>query len=466
MHTTDDNGIDTEPFDREYHLADLLPRKTLDAFFKNCSVLLAYPLAICNVDGTVYARRGDWDQRLIDSLTAFFARSPLSTEHNVDHEENTTLWVLPVNIEMETVGYLALAGQHGHDGNVLSKGRAVVSLLHQLMRLTYKTLLTSGLHGMVVESSYADLREKAGQLARSEEKYRRLAANLEIEVEKKTEEIRNAQVHLIQQEKLAAVGQLSAGMAHEINNPLGFILSNLKAFESYAGALCALVAGYRKLISSCRRIGDKSPDGSVLNARIKAVADLEKELDIDFILDDLPNAARESRDGARRIQKIVADLETVARPGVTKPESIDLHESIEAMLAILDHRLGPRIGVEKVFSPVPLIQGYAQELNQVWFSLLMNAVDAVGDQGTITISTRQADREIVVSIADTGGGIAENHRSKIFDPFFTTKKIGQGTGLGLHLANRLVDKHGGRISVQSDVGQGATFTVILPVAEG
>lgn len=466
MNTTDYHHIDIEPFDREYHLADLLPRKTLEAFFNNCSALLADPLAVCHVDGTVYARQGDWDHRLIDSLPVFIAQNQPSTERIASSEENTTLWVFPVEVEMEAVGYLALAGENGNDSDVLSKGRAVASLLHQLMRLTYQTLLTSGLHGMVVESSYADLREKARQLTRSEEKYRRLAANLEIEVQKKTEEIRNAHVHLIQQEKLAAIGQLSAGMAHEINNPLGFILSNLKAFESYAGDFSALVAVYRKLISSYRRMGDKATDESVLHAQIRAVADLEKELDIDFILDDLLTATRESMDGAQRIQKIVADLKTVARPGVTKPEAINLQKSINAVLSILDHRLGAGIRIERKFTPVPSIRGFAQELNQVWFNLLMNALDAVGEQGTITIATKPADRQVVVSITDTGGGIAEKHRSKIFDPFFTTKEIGQGTGLGLHLAHRLVDQHGGRISVQSDAGQGATFTVILPVTGG
>jgi signal transduction histidine kinase len=318
---------------------------------------------------------------------------------------------------------------------------------------------------LVVEESYADLKKKAEQLSISEEKYRNLSANLEIEVQKKTEEIRTAHAHMMQQEKMAAIGQLSAGMAHEINNPLGFILSNLTTLTDYAQDLATLMQHYRHLAALCCG-NNRDKDLLSIQAQCKIIEKSEQTLDGAFLLADIPVLVDESLSGAQRIQKIVKDLKAVARPGESEQELINIHESLDAVLTIVQNRISPKIEVRRVFSPVPLLYGYPQEISQVWLNLILNALDALENLGTLTISTQAARDQVVVTISDTGMGIAKSNLPKIFDPFFTTKEVGQGTGLGLHLVYHLISKHGGRIEVQSEPGQGTTFTTHLPTEKG
>ena len=339
----------------------------------------------------------------------------------------------------------------------------MVQVLHLLINLKHQTMLTSGLHGMVVIESYAQLKEKAAQLARSEEKYRQLAANLEIEVQKKTEEIRITHAHLMQQEKLAAIGQLSAGVAHEINNPLGFMISNLHSMRDYARDLGELVKSYRNLGGLQGRQA-KNTQSTSWQQQISEIKDLEKELDADFMLTDLPVLADETISGAERIQKIVTDLKTVARPGENALELIDIHRSIDAVLTILHTRLEKGITIDKAYGSIPLVSGVAQELNQVWLNLLTNAVDAMEGRGTLSIATHVDGDLVTIAISDTGRGIPKENLSKIFDPFFTTKQVGRGMGLGLHLVYQLVRKHNGRIDVNSVQGRGSTFSVAFSVA--
>jgi signal transduction histidine kinase len=291
-------------------------------------------------------------------------------------------------------------------------------------------------------------------LERSEEKYRHLAANLEIEVQKKTAEIKTAHAYLMQQEQLTAIGHLAAGMAHEINTPLGFMISNLNTLSDYAADIADLLTGYRKLADM---------DGGQFDAQREALTGLEKDLDGDFLLTDLVALADETLQGAQRIQKIVGDLKKVARPGEKTPELTDVPGSLDAVLTIINDRIGPNLAIVKDYGPIPGVQAVTRELNQVWLHLLLNAVEASDGRGTIAIVARVVDNCVAVTISDTGCGISEDHQAHIFDPFFTTKPVGDGTGMGLHLAYQIVHHHGGRITVASTPGQGTVFTVLLPI---
>lgn len=457
--------IDVEPFDREYQINELLPKDLLRRISNECSPLLPEQWALYTANGKIQDQFGPWSHGQTDKLKTKIMEDRPEGEITINIGNGVRFLLFPIEYELEVMGYMAVCVPNNAQKQIIEKSRAGANLLKQLMRLKHQTILTSGLHGLVVEESYAEIKNKAEQLARSEEKYRKLSANLEIEVQKKTEEIRIAHAHMMQQEKMAAIGQLSAGMAHEINNPLGFILSNLNTLKDYGDDLAALMQKYRHLTALC---GDGANHGcsSTIRSQCKAIDETENKLDGEFLLADLPVLISESLTGAKRIQKIVQDLKTAARPGEFQQEPINVHESINAVLTIVQNRVGPGISVNRVFHAVPMIIGYPQEISQVWFNLILNALEAMEDEGTLEITTQTVKDQVAVAVSDTGMGIVAENISKIFDPFFTTKAVGQGTGLGLHLVYQLIAKHEGQIEVQSESGKGSRFTVHLPAAKG
>jgi two-component system NtrC family sensor kinase len=455
--------IEVEPFDREYELSELLPIKTLEELCLNAT-RLPVKMALCFQDGSAYFELGVWEP---DQKHALGAAIMQKEPHNACTLEITTkdvFAVFPLKYELETKGYLAIPASRDEADGLPAFGQLCINTLQKIMHLKHQTMMTSGLHGMVVEESYARLEEKAAQLAHSEEKYRSLAANLQIEVQHKAAEIKTAHVYLMQQEKLAAIGQLAAGMAHEINTPLGFMISNLNSLKDYVQDVTDLLGGYRKLVELSKA---GITDGSIVHFENQAriVTALETDLDSDFLLADMVALADETAEGASRIQKIVGDLKRVARPGEKEQELIDVAESIDAVLTILANRIGEGLTIGKDYKAVPLVPGVAQEMNQVWLNLLLNAVDAMEGNGTLNITVQTVDSFVEVKVSDTGCGIPEEHLSKIFDPFFTTKPVGSGTGLGLHLSFQVVNKHGGQISVISNPDHGTTFIVRLPAME-
>ncbi len=465
MMSFDYEHIEVEPFDREYTIEELLPRDLLNGLSRNSSTMLAGQWAVFTDTGSCHFSFGDWHPGTLEVVKSAISRMSTDHETAVEDENHNATLLFPVEYEMEIKGYLGIYANTENEARDRVLGRAKLYLFQQLMRLVHQTMLTSGLHGMVVEESYAELKTKAEELAKSEEKYRTLSANLEIEVQKKSEEIRMAHAQLMQQEKMAAIGQLSAGMAHEINNPLGFILSNLATLKSYGEDLASLLSGYRKLLELCRD-RQSGTDRHAIASQVQAIAEMDQALDGDFLLSDIPVLVEESDAGAQRIKKIVKDLKAVARPGETQVELINVHESIDAVLTVVDNRLKDGIVVKKSYGPIPLISGVAQEVSQIWLNLLLNSLDAFQDGGIIEITTKADHGHAVVTIRDTGCGIPPEHLNKVFDPFFTTKEVGQGTGLGLHLVYHLATKHGGRVTVQSEVGQGSIFSVELPAIKG
>ncbi len=263
------------------------------------------------------------------------------------------------------------------------------------------------------------------------------------------EEVRR---RLLQTEKLAAIGQLAAGVAHEINNPIGFVHSNLGSLDRYAEDLLCILDAYERATG---------PAGGA--AALAEVDALRRRLDLDFLRADMRSLLSETREGTARVMRIVQDLKDLARPGAEDEwQQADLHRGLESTLNIVGNELRYKAEVVREYGALPEIECLPAQLNQVFMNLLMNAAQAIERQGTITVRTAAGPSTIRVEIGDDGCGIPPEHLPHIFETFFTTKPAGRGTGLGLALSRDIVRKHGGRIEVDSEVGRGTTFRVILP----
>jgi signal transduction histidine kinase len=252
---------------------------------------------------------------------------------------------------------------------------------------------------------------------------------------------------LVQSEKLASIGQLAAGVAHEINNPVGFASSNLRTLRDYAADLCAIVDAY-----AARHPSPEDGDA------------LRRAKDYDFIRADIVQLLAETQDGLARVARIVGDLRNFSHPGESAWQEADLNRELDASVRMAGIAETDACRIIRDYGALPRIRCVPAELNRVFINLLSNALHAIDARGEITLRTRHLDNRIGVAIADNGCGIPAESLNRIFDPFFTTKPIGQGTGLGLALAHGIVAKHGGRIDVSSVPGQGATFTVWLPLS--
>ncbi|RKZ37156.1 MAG: histidine kinase [Gammaproteobacteria bacterium] len=258
---------------------------------------------------------------------------------------------------------------------------------------------------------------------------------------------------LIHAEKMASVGQLAAGVAHEINNPIGFVRSNLSTLGDYAENLLSIINAYEE------SEGMLKDHAEVLN-QLRA---LKEQADLDFIRKDINELIQESLGGADRITRIVQDLKSFSRVGTEEWEWADVQQGLESTLNVVWHDLKYQANVVKEYGNPPEIQCVLSQLNQVFMNILLNAGQAMDEHGTITIRTGSDDGQVWVQIEDTGHGIAKETRDKIFDPFFTTKSVGKGTGLGLSVSYGIVERHRGSIEVDSEPGKGTIFTIRLPI---
>ena len=284
-----------------------------------------------------------------------------------------------------------------------------------------------------------------------------LSRGLEEKVRVRTEQLQAAyrdlqstQMQLVQREKMASVGRLVAGVAHELNNPIGFVSSNVSTLEDFVGRLRTIVNVYRTAAL---------PEAD----RTRIAAEWET-LKIDYALRYLDPMLQGIREGTERTRKIVGDLRVFARTGDDVWQAIDLHEDIESSLTLLNHVLKDRVAVHRRYGILPAVECIRSQIDQVFLNILANAAQAIAGPGAITIETTREAEMAVVTITDTGPGIPADVLSRIFDPFFTTKPVGEGTGLGLSISYEIVQKHGGEIKVSSPPGQGATFTIRIPIA--
>ncbi len=270
---------------------------------------------------------------------------------------------------------------------------------------------------------------------------------------KANEDLESAQTQLLQSEKMASIGQLAAGVAHEINNPVGYVASNLSSLTNYIKDIFDLIQAYEGVETELSE-----------NSR-RDIQKVKEDVDLEYLKDDITELLSETADGVSRVREIVLSLKEFSHVGENKWELANLHDGIDSTLNIVHNEIKYKATVSRDYGDISEIQCIPSQLNQVFMNMLVNAAHAIEERGEISIKTQQQGDNVIVSISDNGSGIPKEKQAKIFDPFFTTKPVGKGTGLGLSLSYQIVEKHHGHIELISEEGVGTTFNITLPVSQ-
>ncbi|MBI4997484.1 MAG: two-component sensor histidine kinase [Rhodocyclales bacterium] len=395
-----------DSFDHEPGIADLLPGPLLASVGTKLAVVLAGDLAILDASGNAI-----WG-----TPSAAAVRVPLT-------------------VELEPIGHLAAVAS-------LPQLQAAAGLLRELLAAQYRYRMASRLHVESVAADYAELVEKHAALQASEARYRDLSAELEQRVNDQVQLLDERQRQLYQAEKLASLGRLAAGVAHEINNPIGFVRSNVASFGGYLQRLAEL------------------------KLRLADADRAWRELDLDFVLEDGSALVNECLGGIDRVVRIVSDLKGFSNVDRPDEEVIDLNQVLRQAIAILQGQLPASVALNADYGELPRLLCLPGHLGQVFVNVIRNAIQAVVDSrrpGTVALTTRKAERGIEVVVQDSGVGMSAEQIGHAFDPFYTTRQVGQGTGLGLTVARDIVQAHDGSIEIASRPGAGTTVTIILPV---
>lgn len=314
-----------------------------------------------------------------------------------------------------------------------------------------------GAYDYLIKPCELDVLELTVERALERRALLRAARRSKAELERSNEELREsklqlerAQTQIVHNEKMASLGHLAAGVAHELNNPAGFIFGNMEILKDCVSGLVRLLNFYETASLPAVEAAEAS--------RIKA------EIDYQNTLADLCSIITDCHDGAKRIRDVVQNLRTFSRLDEAEFKKVDIHEGLDATIRLLArYYTSGQIELHRAYGELPFVACYAGQLNQVWMNLLVNAAQAVGAGGQVRITTERTDQAVVVRVSDNGCGIAPEHLKNIFNPFFTTKPVGVGTGLGLSVTYSIIERHGGTIEVESQPGAGTTFIVTIPI---
>jgi signal transduction histidine kinase len=317
-----------------------------------------------------------------------------------------------------------------------------------------KRMLTTEIHTTVVKDSYEQLVETNRSLAESEKCYRELSLSLEQKVEQRTVELQKAYARLLQQEKLASVGSLAAGMAHEINNPAGFIRCNLSTFNRYFQRMKEMIDHYQLLIAN------ETP----LPQLQLETENKRQGLKLDLILKNMPELLTQSIEGTDRIARIVSDLKSFSHVDDTGESAADLNQELQKTLAVLGPQIPAGTVVQSELQPLPLYVCHAGLVSQAFFNIIQNALLSRREGLQVKITSGSSDNGIEITITDNGCGVAAENLSRLFDPFFTTREVGSGTGMGLTVAREIIRQAGGTVQISSREGSGTSVSIQLPRA--
>jgi len=299
---------------------------------------------------------------------------------------------------------------------------------------------------------FSDFRDMSEQIQEREKKLRE--QNEELEAAQKR--LMESQSHLVQSEKMVSIGMVAAGVAHEINNPIGFVKSNLATLNEYLEYLLPILTAIHKANAN----GQLSKE----DFKQELIALIEKD-DFGFVIEDIDGLIKDAVDGTIRVQDIVSGLKSFARTNESDDVLFDLNECIKSTLKVVWNEVKYKAKVDLDLNDIPAIKGNPGQINQVVMNLIVNAAQAIDKEGMINIQTEVTDLNVVMRISDNGKGMDAQVMSSIFDPFFTTKDVGQGTGLGLSISHGIVESHGGSIHVESRVNEGTTFTLYFPIPQ-
>lgn len=362
----------------------------------------------------------------------------------------------PVCLEGEEVGRVSVAVRDFDRTYLKGLVALLAGTVQIVMNTNLKRILTTETHTTVVNSSYEELLQTNRRLAVSETKYRELAENLEKKVIKRTEDLKRTYGKLLQREKMASVGQLAAGVAHEINNPLGFIVSNLHTLRKYVVRYREMLECYRAAFENA---GMTVQAGELPNRKWR-------ELRLDFITGDTEELIGQCLNGAERVRKIVSDLKGFSHIEDGDEMPVELHDEIDRTLNVLAHEIPQDAQIIRDYRTVPVFVCNPALLCQVFLNIVLNALEARPADLRLTIRTDRVEDKLLISFSDNGPGIPEDIIDRIFDPFFTTKDVGKGTGMGLTVAYEVITGYGGTIEAENKPGEGATFTIQLPAKRG
>lgn len=300
--------------------------------------------------------------------------------------------------------------------------------------------------------------KKTEEIIRHERELENKVLERTYELENANRALKEAQALIVNQEKLASLGEMAAGIAHELNTPVGYFHSNLNTLKEYTDEI---LSSYKGVLSLLDR-AEESSDEFIRDLALKKKEEM-REGDIEYILKDIEEMIEELQISATKIKDMVQNLREFARPGEGRIAEFDINAGIKSAILLLWGPLRHRVVFYQELKPVPLLYGYPSEINQAIMNILRNAVDACGEKGNIWVRSYEEDGAVRVEIEDDGSGIPPELIGKIFDPFFTTKEVGSGFGLGLAIANSIMHKHGGLIEVESTPGKGSKFTLVLPL---
>ncbi len=397
-------------FDRELELAELLGSTEASKLQSLLAGLLGAPVQLLDAEG----------------------------EQLVSTDEKINAQRVPLHWDLEIVAWLESTADE-------DRLKAAASLMERWFDNAARYHMTRAVHLEAVHDDYEKLQRQHLALQQSEVRYRDLSENLEQRVKEQVRTIETAQRKLYQAEKMAAVGQLAAGVAHEINNPIGFIKSNLNAAHKYVEDLQAFATALKQSSDS------------------KQAQEYWQESELDGLLEDFIELLDESNNGTERVAAIVADMKITSDIDNSGEAVVDLNTTIRAISNIAANRFAERAELMLDLHELPLTRCYPGQLSQACLHLLLNAAEAVTPPGEIRISSRYEDNEICLRISDNGKGMQEEVLCRAFDPFYTTRDVGEGTGLGLTVCRDIVQAHEGRIEIMSEAGCGTTVSIYLPV---
>jgi len=356
-----------------------------------------------------------------------------------------------IKVEGEPKGLLRITGKPD-DMSLAPMAILMRDAVQLVVTNNLKRMMTTELHTSIVQESYEQLAAANRSLVESEKRYRDLALSLEQKVEQRTAELQNAYARLLQQEKLAAVGSLAAGMAHEINNPIGFIKSNLSTFRVYLERFAEMLDFYRLLTSK-----GANPDQFKLMSENRW-----RSLKLDMVLGDASELLTQSLQGVERIAQIVADLKCFSHVDEKDHSDADLNVELERTMSVLVSQNATEGMFVRELQPLPLYACNPGLISQAFLGIFQNALQSRSEGLLIRVASRVEEGDIIIDIADNGCGIAPQNISRVFEPFFTTREVGLGTGMGLTVARETIIAAGGSIGIESRENEGTTVTIRFP----